>query len=105
MEKRIVFLHRETTIIVGGAGVARPARLRRDAMHAGFDLGRITVKEDAAHALALAGQDAAFFIEKHAAGESDPGGAPKAMSISPSDSRCWLRSPGAGTTRANRART
>jgi hypothetical protein len=40
-----------------------------DSMNAKFDLGRITVKDDAAYFLALAGQDATFFIEKHAAGD------------------------------------
>jgi hypothetical protein len=38
-------------------------------------LGKVTVKEEAALALALAGQDAAFFLDKHASGdfgEADP---------------------------------
>ena len=34
-----------------------------------FDLGQVTVKEEAALALAIAGQDAAFFLEKHATGD------------------------------------
>ena len=34
-----------------------------------FDLGRIVVKEDAAFVLARAGQDADFFLAKHAAGD------------------------------------
>lgn len=34
-----------------------------------FPLGKVTVKEEAALALTLAGQDAAFFLEKHAAGD------------------------------------
>jgi hypothetical protein len=41
-----------------------------------FDLGKITVKEEAAYALSLSGQYAAFFLNKHSSGdwrESDPG--------------------------------
>jgi hypothetical protein len=34
-----------------------------------FELGRIVVKDDAAHVLAFAGQDAAFFLDKHASGD------------------------------------
>jgi hypothetical protein len=34
-----------------------------------FPLGKVTVKEDAAHALAMAGQDASFFLDKHASGD------------------------------------
>ena len=34
-----------------------------------FDLGRVIVKEDAAFVLARAGQDAEFFLAKHAAGD------------------------------------
>jgi hypothetical protein len=32
-------------------------------------LGKITIKDEAAFALALAGQDPAFFLEKHASGD------------------------------------
>src|SRR6516165_8905621 len=38
-------------------------------MKAKFDLGKITVKEEAAFALALSGQEAAFFLDKHASGD------------------------------------
>jgi hypothetical protein len=38
-------------------------------MHQKFPLGRITIKEEAAYALSIAGQDASFFLEKHAAGD------------------------------------
>jgi hypothetical protein len=34
-----------------------------------FDLGKIVIKEDAAFVLAWAGQDADFFLAKHAAGD------------------------------------
>jgi hypothetical protein len=34
-----------------------------------FELGKIVIKEDAAFVLALAGQDADFFLAKHAAGD------------------------------------
>jgi hypothetical protein len=34
-----------------------------------FELGKITIKEDAAFALARAGQDADFFLAKHATGD------------------------------------
>lgn len=34
-----------------------------------FPLGNVTVKEDASLFLALSGQDAAFFLDKHAAGD------------------------------------
>lgn len=33
-----------------------------------FSLGKITIKEEAAYALSLAGQDAEFFIQRHASG-------------------------------------
>jgi hypothetical protein len=38
-------------------------------MNPKFPLGKVTVKQEAAYALALAGQDAAFFLEKHASGD------------------------------------
>lgn len=34
-----------------------------------FPLGKVTIKEEAVYALSLAGQDASFFIDKHAAGD------------------------------------
>jgi hypothetical protein len=34
-----------------------------------FNLGKVTIKEEAALALALSGQDASFFLEKHASGD------------------------------------
>jgi hypothetical protein len=34
-----------------------------------FPLGKVTVKEEAAYALAVVGQDASFFLDKHAAGD------------------------------------
>jgi hypothetical protein len=34
-----------------------------------FPLGKVTVKDEAALALMLAGQDASFFLDKHAAGD------------------------------------
>jgi hypothetical protein len=34
-----------------------------------FDLGKVIVKQDAATALELAGQDAGFFLRKHASGD------------------------------------
>jgi hypothetical protein len=34
-----------------------------------FELGKIIVKDEALYALTLAGQDAAFFLEKHASGD------------------------------------
>src|SRR5688572_15068903 len=52
-------------------------RTPMDSMNVKFSLGRITVKDDAAYVLAVAGQDAAFFIEKHSArdwGEEDAAG-------------------------------
>jgi hypothetical protein len=38
-----------------------------------FPLGKVTVKEEAAYALALAGQDAAFFLDKHVSGDCGEG--------------------------------
>ena len=40
-----------------------------------FELGKVIVKEDAALALAWAGQDAEFFLDKHAAGDWGEGNA------------------------------
>src|SRR5262245_59290688 len=34
-----------------------------------FDLGKVTIKEEAALALALSGHDASFFLDKHASGD------------------------------------
>jgi hypothetical protein len=34
-----------------------------------FELGKVTIKDDAAFALARAGQDADFFLAKHEAGD------------------------------------
>jgi hypothetical protein len=34
-----------------------------------FPLGKVTVQEEAAYALSLAGQDASFFLDKHASGD------------------------------------
>jgi hypothetical protein len=39
-------------------------------MSAKFELGKVIVKEDAGQALVHAGQDAEFFLAKHAAGDS-----------------------------------
>jgi hypothetical protein len=38
-------------------------------MNQKFPLGRITIKEEAAYALSIAGQDASFFLAKHASGD------------------------------------
>jgi hypothetical protein len=40
-----------------------------------FELGKVIVKDDAALALARAGQDAAFFLAKHASGDWGEGNA------------------------------
>jgi hypothetical protein len=63
-------------------GVARRSSWRsaccggiEDVMSARFDLGKVILREDAAIVLARAGQDADFFLAKHAAddwGEEDP---------------------------------
>jgi hypothetical protein len=40
-----------------------------------FDLGKVTVKEEAAYALSRSGQESAFFLDRHASGdwgEGDP---------------------------------
>ncbi len=34
-----------------------------------FELGKVTIKEEAAYALAVSGQDASFFLDKHAGGD------------------------------------
>jgi hypothetical protein len=51
-----------------------------------FDLGKVTVQKEAAYALSLAGQDADFFLGKHASGdcgEEDPAMSdPKKMLVS-----------------------
>jgi hypothetical protein len=47
-----------------------------------FELGKVIVKEDAGLALVRAGQDAEFFLAKHAAGDSgeeDPAGNEQAL--------------------------
>jgi hypothetical protein len=44
-------------------------------MQTKFPLGKVTVQEEAALALTLAGQDADFFLEKHAAGDWGEGDA------------------------------
>jgi hypothetical protein len=48
---------------------SRPFSCRGAQMEPSFRLGKVMVKEEAAFALALAGQDAAFFLDKHAAGD------------------------------------